>query len=603
MRWLGLLPLYCGLVACDVASVKEAPSAIAQNRCQSNQDCGGTGECDGVRCFTRTPTFSTLLFEITPPDDGSSIAGVQFQQDKDLNTDDPSLNLGLISQVVGKVKAESLKCQPEFKVLTDTRLFSVPALVSLFPTRSTLGLFSPGAQVQSGIVDDSSWGYSLNVPPGTYDIYVQPNRQTDESNCPIPPQLLRGNKIEKGTLSLDIALPEPSLFELRVVWSSDNAATLDGWTVDMLDAASGRVISNRVPLIRGGEKGMGDYVATLSYNPVVVVGAAKPQQVEQLLRLSPPDTLPFDQPAPTVMLARSALGLFAAGSGTLTDFASWPPAVHVHGQVTAGDTPKPAAATVTLAAIKITGLDPGVVASFIRTVDVGTDGKFDTYLLPGTYRVLTVPQSPLETSGSDSLAANFQEQWLVPTTPSEQAGKVIALSNASAIVGHVVDLSNRAVASAPVQAVPSPLSIQSDILKLLLGGSFVPRIATGDVSSTGNFSLKTDPGTFDLSIRPNPDTGFAWFVMPNVPVEGSGYGAGDISMPLPFPYRATVTVDGSEGLRRVPGALVRAYIYMKDGQYTTDAVNADSVLQVAETRADETGTFEALIPATLNHPK
>jgi hypothetical protein len=40
---------------------------------------------------------------------------------------------------------------------------------------------------------------------------------------------------------------------------------------------------------------------------------------------------------------------------------------------------------------------------------------------------------------------------------------------------------------------------------------------------------------------------------------------------------------------------------MKAGDYTANETEADSVLQVAETRADKDGAFEILIPAELNH--
>jgi len=73
-------------------------------------------------------------------------------------------------------------------------------------------------------------------------------------------------------------------------------------------------------------------------------------------------------------------------------------------------------------------------------------------------------------------------------------------------------------------------------------------------------------------------------------------------MPLPVEYGGTVTVPGAEGPRRIPGALIRTYIYMKGGKYTTDWPNADSVVQIAETRADNTGEFHVFIPAELNQP-
>ena len=275
-----------------------------------------------------------------------------------------------------------------------------------------------------------------------------------------------------------------------------------------------------------------------------------------------------------------------------------------------------------MVATKITGLDPGLLASFVRTVSVGSDGQFELHLLPGTYRVSTIPLSSLlpGRGNEDPLGADTQE-WLVPSAPSEQAGKVIALGRALAISGAVVDASDSPVASAQVQAVASPLSIQSDILQQFLAGSYVPRASPGEGGGfeltvngarypfetrvswpRGDFNVLTDPGTFDFSVRPDPDTGFAWLVMPNLLVSSTsnGVGLGRIGMPLPFPYGGTVTVDGAEGPKLIPGALIRAYIYLRQGQYTTDVVNADSVLQVAETRANDRGVFEILIPAELN---
>jgi len=240
----------------------------------------------------------------------------------------------------------------------------------------------------------------------------------------------------------------------------------------------------------------------------------------------------------------------------------------------------------------------------VRTVKVGADGQFEVDLLPGTYRVSTVPQSSLDPGpGNQTPLAADTREWIVPSTPSEQAGKVIELGSALPITGQVLDASGNPVATAQAQAVASPRAIQSDTLQEFLGGTpFVPRASASAVSNTGDFAFKADPGIFDITIRPNSDTGFAWLVMPNLAVTAanSGVGLGRIRMPLPFPYRSTVTVPGEEGPRLVPGALVRAYIYLKGDEYTAQAVDAESVLQVAETRADENGVFEVLIPATLN---
>jgi hypothetical protein len=603
MRWFGLSALLWLLSACDVTSVMEAPDTIARNECQSNADCGG-GTCSDQRCRSTTPALQSVLFEVTPPADGSDFAGVQFlipNPDLSKAEGDLSLALGSISQVVGRVTAEGRKCPLEFVGdvgnLATTSDFSVPARVSLMPTSSALGLYSPRVVVQSSLIGGSYWGFSMSIAPGMYDIYVEPGPQPDQK-CPVPPQLLRGQELLPGTPSLKIGLPEPSLFEFHVTWPLRDGA-LNGWTVDMLDPESGRVISSRVPvaLAKGSRT---DYVARLSYNPVVGVGPASTRQRDQLLRLSPPDGLPEDVALPTVLLARSALGLFSADRGTLSEFSSLPTAVHVRGQVTSGDTSTPVAATVTLVAQKITGIDPGVLASFVRTVNVGNDGKFDVHLLPGTYLVSTVPQASLDPRETAPRAGDTRE-WIVPSTPDEQAGRVIQLREALMVSGQVLDASGDPVVSAQVQAVASPLSVQTDALqRSLTGAPFVPRASAGDVSSGGEFSLKTDPGTFDISVRPNANTGFAWLVMPNVPVTflKNGVGLKSITMPLPVSYRGTVTqsVDGPA----VPGALVRAYVYLKAGEYTPEASGADSVVQVAETRADKFGAFDVLIPAELN---
>ena len=610
-RWAGFIPLVWTLCACNVASVREAPNTIAYNQCQSNNDCGG-GVCSAAhQCRSRSATFQNLLFEVTPPADGSVIAGVQFLvQEKDIEGDTPiSLVLDPISQVVGMVTAKERKCDLKFvndigTVVTSMDA-SVPARVSLVPTTTALGLYSPPSVVQSALVNEVYWGFSLNVPPGKYDLYVEPNPQQDES-CPVPPQLVRGNPIDPGILSLDIDLPEPSLFDLHVTWPPEDGA-LDGWIVDMLDPVSGRVISNRVKLaLQRGSKS--DYRATLAYSSVSVVGQASAQPQDPLFRLSPPEGSADSAALPTVFMARSALAVFDAKSGTLADFTSLPQPVHVHGQVTSGSRAVPVSATVTLVAKSIPEIAPGVLASFVRTVEAGTDGQFDVYLPPGQYDVSTVPRSSVDSGRKDEtpLAADTRV-WTVPSAPAEQAGKVIELGTALRVTGSVF-ASTGPVATAQVQAVASPASIQQHALEYTLGGSatspprpaFVPRASAGGVARGGEFELRADPGTFDITVRPNTDTGFAWLVLPNYPITSLTAGLGTMTMPLPVSYGGTVTVQGAEGPKLIPSALIRAYIYLKGNEYTTDSAHADSVLQVAETRADSEGAFEILIPAELN---
>jgi len=614
-RWLGLTALL--LAACNVASVREAPSTIAYNNCQNNGECSG-GFCDSDlhQCRTNSTAFKKILFEITPPADHSAIAGVQYLITRDNLSSDTATDLVLapIAQVTGKVLASGRKCSVKFVDETGSVVkqidpgtsadASVPARVLLTPSATSLGLGSSRVAVASKPDKVGSWAFSVNVPPGTYDLYLEPNLGQLDEGCVVPPQLVRGYMIGAGT-NLKIDLPEPSTFELRVSRAVEDGP-LNDWTVEMLDPGSGRVISNRVPLTPINAT---DYRATLSYSSVTWENESDAKEQDPLLRLVPPSGTPDSLALPTIVMARSALAVFDATGGTLSNFHALPAPVHVHGQVTSGNTPTPAPATVTLVAKNLPDIAPGVLASFVRTATTSDDGQFDAYLLPGQYTVSTVPQSSLdEVDPSVTTLAADTRVWTVPATPDEQAGKVITLGSAFHITGQVL-ASNGPVATAQVQAVASPQSIQYDALQNIVDSStasilraaFIPRASAGRVSSSGVFELRTDPGTFDITVRPNTDTGYPWLVMPNITVTSLTAGLGRLNMPLPVSYRGTVTVPGTDGPNPVPSALVRAYIYLKSADYTADTDHADSVLQIAETTADTKGAFDILIPAELNH--
>ena len=597
----------CLLSACNVATVDQAPSTVAQNECTSDSDCAG-GVCSNSQCRSRSGTLQNVLFEVTPPADHSPIAGVQYLKSLVLPPagGDISLDLDAVSQIVGEVLLGDVKCATKF-VDGDDRLLatsgdaSVPAVVSLTPSSTALGLYSPRAVAKSELTKMSYFSFSVNVPPGDYDVYIEPGHQLDET-CPVPPHLRRRQQIKGGAYTLYIPLPKPSTFDFHVAWPLGDGA-LNGWFVDMLDPVSGRVLSNRVKLALS-DVAKTDYSARLSYTSVVV-GDTSGETAEELVRLSPPDGVT----APTILLARSALGLFDADRGTLNQFTALPTPVHVQGQVTKLVTPKPIATTVTLIAKEIAGVDPGVFPSFVRTVNVGKDGQFELDLLPGTYSVSAVPAvelNGLSMDGDDARFAQGSQEWSIASSPSNQAGKVIALGPALPINGNVRNAAGTIpVATALVQAVPSPSSIQTDVLHQALGETgYVPRASTTSVTAQGDFVLIADSGTFDVTVRPLDSTGFGWLVVPNVPVATStnGWNLRTLSIPWPVSYRGTVTVPGEAERRTVPNALIRAYIYMLHGEYTADPTKADSVLQIAETRSDESGAFQVLIPATVNPP-
>ncbi|MEP7051255.1 MAG: hypothetical protein ABJB12_12925 [Pseudomonadota bacterium] len=589
-------------LACDVATVKQAPNTIAQNDCQSSAECGG-GECVDNRCRTRQGTLEAALIEVTPPANGTDSAGLQFLLPNVALAPAGGklpLHLDAVSRVAVQVTIPNRKCVPVFKdqdlELASGANATIPAWLTLTPTQRALGVATPPAIAKTALIKYSYFEFSANVPPGAYDVYIQP--LPHDQSCVVPPELVRGQQFDAGVDNLKIPLPEPSLFELHVTWPLADGG-LSGWTVDMLDLDSGHVISNSATLAVSAA-GKAEYVATISYLPVA--GDATASTAQELLRLSPPATID----APTILLARNALGVFDAGRGKLTQFTMLPTPVYVQGQVTALATPRPVAATVTLVATKITGIEPGVLASFVRTVKVSDDGQFGLNLLPGTYRVLAVPGLALN-SQDGSVLSEVSTEWVVPSSPSRQAGKVIELSQPLPITGQALDSRGSAVATALVQAVASTAAIHRDVLREALGEiTPVPRASTGTVQARGEFSLLADSGTFDVSVRPQAGTGFAWSVVTAVgvgttPEHSAGVNLAPLSSPLPVQYGGTVTAPGAASAPvGIPGALIRAYAYTLAGSYTADPTQADGVVQIAETRADETGAFKLLIPASLN---
>ncbi|MES1174922.1 MAG: hypothetical protein ABUL62_11400 [Myxococcales bacterium] len=610
------------LAACNVATVDQAPSSVAQNSCTGDAECGG-GSCVSGQCRSRVGDIHTILLEVTPPADGSLNAGTQFlKPDIALpSAGSPlTIDLDLVSQIVGQVRVSdnTKACGPKFLndsggTYVNTDDSSISAFVTFVPSSTSLGLYSPYAVVKSQVVKDSYFAFSVNVPPGDYDIYVEPGSQADES-CPVPPQLRRAQHPNGGTLRIE--LPDPSTFDLDVSWPSGDHM-LDGWHADMVDPVSGRVISNRVPLALRGK----DYLATISYFPVVI-GETVDKAAGELVRLSPPDNVT----APTILLERSGLSLVHANSGTLSNL-SLPGSVTLQGQVAAQSTPRPVAATVTLAATKIAGMDPGIPASFVRSVPVGSDGQFTVDVLPGTYLVAAVPSTELSNSAAgnldpDSMLAAVTQEWVVPSSPSVQAGRVVSLGASLPINGVATDSSNTGMATALVEAAPSPASLKSNVLRQLLPNSpalcqgaaleselckslYVPRASTGVVDKDGGFvGVRADPGTFDVTVRPSASTGFGWLLFPGVSVGPTSAGPtlDGKATPAPIAYSGTVSTPGADPKPTVPNALLRAYIYLSKGRYVDDSSKADSVLQVAETRSNNDGSFEILIPTTVNAP-
>jgi hypothetical protein len=166
------------------------------------------------------------------------------------------------------------------------------------------------------------------------------------------------------------------------------------------------------------------------------------------------------------------------------------------------------------------------------------------------------------------------------------------------------------------------------VLDIALGeGGFVPRAAS--TTATGSSFTMTEvdcggcgqgaPAYFDMSVRTLDGSRFPWFVRTGVAVE-SDLDLGQLSLPLPIVQQGVVDIPNGPAEKPTPvaGALVTAYVLRNDlGAYVQDPAGLKSctsvgsgprepgtrcirsVLQIGETRAGNDGSFELVLPASV----
>jgi hypothetical protein len=309
-----------------------------------------------------------------------------------------------------------------------------------------------------------------------------------------------------------------------------------------------------------------------------------------LVRLRPPE----DVAIPSIVFDRSALGLLSSPV-TIDAFTRYPDPVKVTGQLASAADGRPLLGSVTVVATQISGLDEGIVAAFQRTVEVPRSGIFSIEMPPGKYRVHAVPDFGNRESAEGELSA-LETEWEVAAGTSPQAGKLLELGRSNIVRGR---------SSLEGAEVRIAASLQSDLpfIQAIGGGGFAPRERNTLVDS-GRFALGVDAGRLDISVRPSEALGFAWFVKPGVEVTQDS-DLGTVPPKIPSALRGTTTgqfegLNASVTVRPVAACSVRAYAYLdKDFAYTRDKDSAVSVVQVAETRSDESGAFRLLVPSSL----
>ncbi|HSC89944.1 MAG TPA: hypothetical protein VLC09_21885 [Polyangiaceae bacterium] len=584
-----LLPIWLA-VACSAAT--EATDSDGQatrqaNACSTDLDCEG-GVCQDGLCSATSAPYGQLLFEVTPPAGasdtaGTTIAGVRFTQmheKAEWDAGQLDLELGYVARVRGSILGGEFEggCVPvsgDAPPFVESDDDSLPARLMLVPRERLLGLGNPLLTAEASW-NDGAYRFALDVPPGRYDIYVEPSGP--DHGCVRSPYLVVDKEIPAENVDLSVVLPDPKVLTVVARWPHETD-DLSGWTMDIVERGAGRLLSNRVVLgtptqVAGGQ----EYQATLAFSAVDGDGDV---QVDEIVRLSPP----AESVAPTVYVQRSVVELFQGGTGLIDQLSDLPEPVRLSGRVSHSGGPKPAPSTVTIVATALSAVSPGTVAAFWRTITTDLDGAFQVDLLPGEYRVLIVP--------SEAGRAISEQKLIVSGAQSEQKGLTFEVEEQQSLFGTFVDYRGQPVDSALVQASAAPLSGGTSIADLQSGlGGFVARSAAGSTDSSGNFVLLVDRGTFDLVAQPPESSGLPWsFLLGRESTESASF---DLHGALPRVVRGTLR---SRDIGAVPSALIRAYAYVKGNGLAAQPSEATRLVPVAETRADETGGYRLLLPA------
>ncbi len=586
-------------LACSVEFLPEVNRSATENICDGSSDCSG-GTCRSGFCQTNSTKLPVVLLEVIPPggaetqEGAPSIAGVPFlsvEEEFALGPSGYELLLGHVGVVRGTVSGEELSSE---SCLTVSEGQSEPAgLDGSFPVRLTftprarlLGLPNPSYTVQGesapgAVLPKEKHSFAIAIPPGSYDIYGEPLSGVD--GCVRPPFLVLNQEIAAADVNLTLKVPPPELFTITVRYPI-GAGDLSGFSVDLVERHTGRLLSNSAVLGEGVTRGDNlEYTVDLAFS--AVVGDAAAASASELVRLSPPS----DVVAATLYVERSVVDLFQDGEGLIDQLKSLPTPVKFGAPVTRLGTTTGVQASVSLVATKLDGSSPGTVAAFSRRVNTDENGFFHVDLLPGTYRLVAEPL--------DMSLARKEIEFAVSAGAESQVGQTVEIFPRRVISGTAQSFAGKAVYGAPVWVSAAPESFRN-VLEMAQGKEAVQPGAEGSATElNGRFRALVDDGIFHLAVRPETSTNFPWRVFLGVQVDGGDVNLGRVVVPLPVVVRGEVKSSDTGDFVR--DALIRSYAFLKGGALAQNKDEADAVIQVGQARSDSEGRFELILPSSL----
>lgn len=547
------------------------------NTCETSTDCGDGAACvttaqEESVCVATSAQLGSIIVEVQLT--GGTGASYLFPGAVDLSGDDAaglvkSLELALPKSVAvsGRMMASASEaCRAQDGGVPVSALFHRRTDAASFRfDLSAASTFSPGAPTAD---------FALAVPPGEYDVYLQPPEPS--ADCPLvpPPRLVRGVVAEGEALSW--TPPEASFQLLTGDLIVPEGTSLEGWIVEIVDPTYGHVVSDKLTLGIEREQ-LNIFESGIRYYPIP----------DPILRLRDPEG------DLSVHWVLGALDLDSDGHVEidLQDLVATPMPIEATIIDSANNfIPN---ATVVVQSIALTG-SANQNATYRVATTSDAAGVITVNLVPGTYAISIIPQS-------DELAPLIGT-WEI-TADAGGSGLGFTLEAQPVIRGNVSDAEGVALPYAPIVVAPAPSSLTDYFSQILRkptpeDPAFWPtRSHTGSSDASGDFELAVDPGLVDLFVQMPSESGYPWFVLPRFLVDPATnqpvVSVPDISLRYPVLAQGRV----SNELGTVSYAVVRAWI-----QPTTADGAAGEPIQIGATSTDESGLFVLPLPPSITLP-
>ncbi len=556
----------CEISACDLYRQPEDPS-------RARPICAKTMRCE----VASSPPYKYVLAVAVPYTSRFAPGRTYLLRSQDLKTDDrrcqrdPCIILPLLVEVRGEY-AVSADAASTLGRPVGQGSPALPARVAFYPEiavddgakgapvdASAVGLPAPPmfAELLSGDVSGAPGSraiYRAFVPVGSYQRMANPASPFDE---PFPP--LIGSLLVRDTppFFTDAFVVGVAPTELDDPSGASRTATvsrregLEGFRVFLRDRATERRISP-LRVLSGTERR-----ARLD-----TVGQSGPQG--PALR----DGVDIVVAPPEGWLGVPTLvDRILAGALVRLEYPPLPPPSAVSGQVIA-DLPVASRLVFVSTEIDRVGGPPVPLLQYRATVDTDGEGRFSTLLAAGRYEVFIEPTGGAGRLGKTRLrfeaAKSDPNVRLSPQFKARVTGR-LRLSDGRPLSG--------------AEVVASPAAARRPELPPWAR----PRSARTVSGLDGGFSFYLDEGEFDLTVMPEPGTGFPWLVSPGRPIGPTESTIDELVVPVPTRTSLDLKDPGGQPIAR---AVVRAY---------TLAAGTTTFVEVGREITDERGHFDMLL--------